>query len=138
MLQQLLRTYLFLIPLVVLCIAEAIKLLVEWMRTGKWHEKLFHPGGMPSTHSAFVTSLLIIVWKKLGVHSVEFAMAFVFACITWYDAMSSRRAIGQQATMLNRLQHWQHFTERLGHSLREVLAGIAVGAAITAVGIVLS
>src|SRR3989339_1645506 len=123
--QTLLHTYLFLIPLVVIVLAEITKMLVEQARSGSWHVRVFHPGGMPSSHAAFVTSLLIVVGKKLGMDSVEFAIAFVFAVITWYDAMSSRRAIGDQAKVLNRLQHWQHFTETLGHSFKEVIAGIA-------------
>lgn len=137
-LQDLLRAYPYLIPLVVAFLCELTKLTVESMRGGVWHMSLFQPGGFPSTHSAFSTSLLIIVWKKLGVESIEFAIAFVFACMIWYDAMSSRRAIGEQAKVLNRLQHWQHFTERLGHSFLEVIGGISFGAVVTAIGILLS
>ena len=55
-----LRTYLFLIPLVVMLLTEIAKVTVEWWQTGNWHAKLFHPGGMPSSHSAFVMSLLIL------------------------------------------------------------------------------
>lgn len=127
----LLQTYLFLTPLIVLLTAEATKVVVEGVRHGNWHEKLFHSGGMPSTHSAFVTSLLIITQRQRGMDSVEFAIAFVFACVMWYDAMSSRRAIGEQAKILNRLQQWQHFTERLGHSFGEVVGGIVFGTVVT-------
>lgn len=134
---HLFRDYLFAIPLVVLVLAEIAKVLFEGMRTGRWHEPLFRAGGMPSTHSAFVTSLLIVVGHKLGPKSVEFAIAFVFACIVWYDAMSSRRALGEQAAILNRLQNWQKLTERLGHSFRQVIVGIAFGAVITMIGILL-
>ncbi|PIP65367.1 hypothetical protein COW95_02615 [Candidatus Peregrinibacteria bacterium CG22_combo_CG10-13_8_21_14_all_49_11] len=135
---ELFREYLFLIPLVVLVLCECTKIVVEGMRTGSWHHHLFHPGGMPSGHSAFVTSLLIIVWRKLGPSSVEFTIAFVFACIVWYDAMSARRALGQHSEVINRLQDWKHFSERLGHSFSEVLAGIAFGCVVTWVGIWLS
>lgn len=130
-----LKTYPFLIPLIVLLITEVTKMFVEEIKNGTWHARLFHPGGMPSSHSAFVTSLLIIVGYKLGMGSMEFAIAFVFAAITWYDAMSSRRAIGDQAKVLNKLQHLQHFTEQLGHSFIEVIAGVIFGAAITVLGI---
>ncbi len=133
--QSLLHTYLFLIPLTVLVLAEITKAIVEMARSQVWHLHLFHPGGMPSSHSAFVMSLLIVVGKKLGVESVEFAIVFVFAAITWYDAMSSRRAIGEQAKVLNRLQHWQHFAEQLGHSFKEVVGGILFGAVVTVIGI---
>lgn len=130
-----LHTYLFLIPIIVLVLCEITKVAVESWRTGNWQAKLFHPGGIPSSHSAFVTSLIIVVGRKLGMDTVEFAIAVVFACITWYDAMSSRRAIGEQAKVLNRLQHWQKFSTQLGHSARQVLAGILFGAAVTMVGI---
>lgn len=141
MLQQIqstLHEYLFVIPLIVLLLCEITKLTVEGVRTGRWHTKLFHPGGMPSSHSAFVMSLLIIVGRKLHVTSPEFAIAFCFACVTWYDAMSSRRAIGEQAKIINRLQHWKHLSERLGHTAREVLGGIAFGAVVTILGIWIS
>ena len=132
---HLLRDYLFLIPIVVMVLSELTKMSVARMRTGSWHEGLFRPGGMPSSHSAFVTSLLIIVERKLGATSIEFAMAFVFASVVWYDAMSVRRAVGEQAEMLNRLQHWRKFSERVGHSFKEVIAGIIFGTVVTYIGV---
>lgn len=134
-LHEILRTYIFLIPLIVGLSAEAVKVIKEGFQHGTWHENIFRPGGMPSSHSALVTSLLIVVGYREGMESVMFAVAFVFASIVWYDAMSSRRAIGKQAEMLNRLQHWEHFSERLGHSFREVVGGIVFGAAVTSLGI---
>ena len=136
--QELLRQYLFLIPLVVLVASEITKLAVSYLKTGSWHEKFFHPGGFPSSHSAFVTSLLIIVWRRLGPDSAEFAIAFCFACIVWYDAIFARRELGIRAHTLNRLQHWEKLRERLGHSFAEVLGGIGFGAAVTILGISLS
>lgn len=135
MIKDLVSTYIFLIPLIVGLLSELLKIMTEGIERGVWHEGLFRPGGMPSSHSALVTSLLMIVGFKEGLHSVSFAIAFVFASIVWYDAMGSRRAIGKQAEVLNRLQHWEHFSERLGHSLKEVIGGIVFGAAVTACGI---
>lgn len=135
---SILRTYIFLIPLVVLFGSEMLKMFIDQIRTGQWHAPLFRPGGMPSSHSAFVTSLLIVVSRKTGIDSTEFAIAVVFSCIVWYDAMSARRALGEQAEILNRLQHWKHLRERLGHSFKEVIGGIAFGAIVTSLGIWLS
>ena len=134
----LLRLYPFLIPLVVGLLCEATKIVCEGIRTGNWHAGIFRAGGMPSTHSAFVMSLLIVVWRKLGVESTEFAIAVVFAIIVWYDAMHARREIGEQAKVLNRMQQWKHFAERVGHSGLEVVGGIAFGAAVTWIGILVS
>lgn len=131
----LLRIYIFLIPVIVMMLCEAAKIAVEYARTGKWATGAFQPGGMPSSHSAFVTSLLIVLARRMGTDSTEFAIAFVFACVVWYDAISLRRSVGQQAELLNRLQQWKHLRERVGHSSLEVLAGIAFGAIVTAIGI---
>ncbi|TSC58434.1 MAG: hypothetical protein Greene041619_658 [Candidatus Peregrinibacteria bacterium Greene0416_19] len=135
---SLLRTYLFLIPLLVLLLAEVTKAAVARARTGTWHDKIFHPGGMPSSHSAFVTSLLIIVERKLSTESIEFAIAFCFACIVWYDAVMVRGMLGKQAEILNHLQPWRHLRTRLGHSLPEVAGGILFGAVVTWIGIAVS
>jgi len=137
-LSNLLRTYLFLIPLVVLFLCEITKYVVEEFRTGNGQRHLFQQGGMPSSHSAFVTSLLIIVGRKMGVESVEFAIAVVFACIVWYDAIGVRAVLGEQARVLNVLQHFHRLKETLGHSFSEVFAGIAFGAVVTIVGIWMS
>jgi acid phosphatase family membrane protein YuiD len=133
-----LRLYPFLIPLVVMFLCEITKIVTEGLESGNWKGGLFRAGGMPSTHSAFVTSLLIVVGRKTGVESIAFAISFVFATITWYDAMNSRRAIGEQAKILNRLQSWEKLSERLGHSFVEVIGGIMFGAGVTLIGIWLS
>jgi len=135
---NILRQYLFLIPVVVMLLCELTKAGVEHLRSGQWHLALFRSGGMPSTHSAFVTSLLIIVAHKTGFDTVEFAIAFAIAAIVWYDAMNVRREVGLQAEVLNRLQKWKHLTVRVGHSFLEVIGGIVFGTAVTYVGIWLS
>ncbi len=131
----LLRTYVFLVPVIAMLLSEITKILVDYARTGRWTTGMFRPGGMPSTHSAFVTSLLIVIARRNGFESSEFAIAFVFAAVVWYDAISLRRTVGEQAVLLNRLQQWQHLRERVGHSSREMFAGIAFGAIVTAIGI---
>lgn len=133
-----LRTYLFLIPLVVLLLSEITKYVVDEIRSGSGHRHLFQQGGMPSTHSAFVMSLVIIVGHKMGNDSVEFAITVVLACIVWYDAIGVRAVLGEQARVLNVLQHFHRLKETLGHSFTEVFAGIAFGAAVTMVGIWMS
>jgi len=137
--RSLFSTYPFLIPLVVLVLSEATKILTDSVREGGFAiHRAFHPGGMPSTHSGFVTSLLIVVARKVGIESVEFAISLVFASIIWYDAFHARREIGLQAEVLNRLQRWRRFTTELGHSFKEVLGGILFGAAVTMIGIWIS
>ena len=135
---QLLHEYIFLIPLIVMVLSDLLKTTIEGVRTGNWHAGLFQSGGMPSSHSAFVTSLLIVVNNRAGATSVSFAIVFVFACIVWYDAMIVRREVGLQAEVLNKLQKKRHFSERVGHSFKQVVAGILFGAVVTQIGIMLS
>lgn len=130
-----LRTYVFLVPVIAMVLCECAKVAVDYFRTGRWSGGMFRPGGMPSTHSAFVTSLLIVIARRNGFESSEFAIAFVFASVVWYDAISLRRTVGEQAAILNTLQKKLHLRERVGHSAREMLAGIAFGSIVTIVGI---
>lgn len=98
-------------------------------------------GGMPSSHSAFVTSLTTAVGLKLGLDSPEFAITFAIAMIVMVDASGVRRAAGQQARILNKLveqwgkQYDPHFVESklkelLGHTPFEVFVGALLGIAI--------
>lgn len=130
-------SYPFLIPLGVGILCEIVKVMVETYETGNWKGGLFRAGGMPSTHSSLVTSLMIVVGYDLGVHSVEFAICVIFACIVWYDATHSRREVGELGKILNRMQHERFFTERTGHSIKEVIGGIAFGTALTWLGLVI-
>jgi len=100
-------------------------------------------GGMPSSHSAFVTSLATAVGLQNGFSSTEFAISTVFALVVMYDAAGVRRAAGQQARILNKLvEQWEksnfsdtdkHLKELLGHTPKEVFAGALLGMAIALV-----
>lgn len=98
--------------------------------------RLVGSGGMPSSHSAFVTALSMSVGKLLGFNSPEFAICAVFAFIVMYDAAGVRRAAGKQARILNiiikEMQDTGKFEEErlkelIGHTPVEVIAGAAVG-----------
>lgn len=121
------RTYPFAVCVIVMLCSEITKHLFEGAYRGIW----FDHGGIPSSHSAFVTSLLIVVERMNGLQSTEFAISTVFAGIVWYDALFVRRAVGKQAKMLNIMQQLEQFSERIGHSFMEVIAGIAFGAGLT-------
>ena len=93
-------------------------------------------GGMPSSHSSFVTALAVLVGFDKGFASTEFAMTAVFAIIVMYDASGVRRAVGKQAEILNQIvddffhgkfdQH-ERLKELVGHTPKEVLVGAALG-----------
>lgn len=131
--QSILSYYIVLVPVSVGFFAEATKILFEGILEGKWKNGLLRPGGIPSSHSAMVTSLVMVVGHKSGTMSAEFAIAFVLALFIWYDAANSRKAIGEQAKILNSLQGSIKLSERVGHSVLEVMGGIAFGIAFTAI-----
>ena len=98
--------------------------------------RIFTSGGMPSSHSSFVTSLSTLVGLERGFNSTEFAVALVFSLIIMYDASGVRRAVGKQATILNQIvddiHHGKHIKpdklkELVGHTPFEVLMGALLG-----------
>lgn len=95
--------------------------------------RIFTSGGMPSSHSSFVTSLSTLVGMEYGFNSTEFAVVAVFSMIIMYDASGVRRAVGKQAVILNQivddLQHKKHIEQKklkelVGHTPVEVFGAI--------------
>lgn len=92
-------------------------------------------GGMPSSHSAVVTSLMTAIGLSEGFDSPIFAVSFVFSFIVMYDAAGVRRAAGKQAAILNQLIHSKQvkvdtnekLKELLGHTPIQVFVGAIYG-----------
>ncbi len=93
-------------------------------------------GGMPSSHSAAVSSLATGIAIADGLGSSIFALALWFAAVTMYDAAGIRRAASIQAHILNQMieELFQghpisdvKLRELLGHTPIEVFAGMALG-----------
>ena len=63
--------------------------------------RIITSGGMPSSHSSFVTCLSTMLGVKYGFNSDMFAIAAVFSFIIMYDASGVRQAVGKQATIIN-------------------------------------
>ena len=99
-------------------------------------KRIVSSGGMPSSHSSFVTALAVMVGYDKGFSSTEFAMVAVFAVIVMYDASGVRRAVGKQAELLNQIvddffhgkfdQH-EKLKELVGHTPKEVIFGALLG-----------
>ena len=90
-------------------------------------------GGMPSSHSAVVTSLATMIAKHEGFNSPIFAVACGFEFIVMYDACNLRKAVGNQAKFLNDLlkekntTNYEKFQELTGHTVIQVIAGFVIG-----------
>lgn len=87
-------------------------------------------GGMPSQHSAFVTSVMTAVFLLEGFSSL-FVLAFTLAVIVMYDAAHVRLQVGKQAVFLQELAKKMNVKTELkivkGHTMQEVLVGAAIG-----------
>lgn len=103
-------------------------------------ERLFGDGGMPSGHSATVSSLAVIAALRRGTGSFEFAATAVFAIVVCHDAMGVRLETGKQAAVINEiLRSFEILTENtlpetklkelVGHTPLQVAAGILLGIA---------
>ena len=122
-------------------IAQVLKLLIYagLNRKLEW-ERLFGDGGMPSGHSATVTSVAVYSALQYGTGSFEFAVCALLAIIVCHDAMGVRLETGKQAQLLNEMvkafEVWtkedlpeMKLKEFVGHTPIQVLAGMLIGIA---------
>ncbi len=122
-------------------IAQVLKVIIYAVLNKKldW-ERLVGDGGMPSGHSATVSSLCIASLLYYGPSSFEFAVTGVLAVIVCHDAMGVRHEAGKQAAVLNDLiKTLEMFDikklptvtlkEFVGHTPIQVTAGILIGTA---------
>ncbi|EGL84233.1 acid phosphatase/vanadium-dependent haloperoxidase related protein [Caldalkalibacillus thermarum TA2.A1] len=141
---EIFSNYPFWAAITAIALAQLIKVPLYYIpnRTLNWG-LIFSTGGMPSSHSAAVTSLSTAVAIEHGLESTLFAISAVLALIVMFDAAGVRRHAGEQAVVLNRLvedvnqlieemKNWNMQTkqvkrkklkELLGHQPIEVLMG---------------
>ena len=102
--------------------------------------RLFGDGGMPSGHSATVTSLATFCGLHFGFGSYQFALAGILAIIVCHDATGVRQETGKQAAVLNEIIEAfellapdkiseANLKEFVGHTPIQVMAGILLGIA---------
>lgn len=121
-------------------IAQVLKVIINAIVNRKLDlERLVGDGGMPSGHSATVTSLAVFLALANGPGSVEFAIAAILAVIVCHDASGVRMETGKQAAIINELVDFfeNHSKEEItdvklkelvGHTPLQVAAGILLGA----------
>ena len=125
------------VPFLVWFVIQIVKFITDWIVNRKPnYKRLFGAGGMPSSHSAVVTSLATLIGMEYGVESGIFALSCVFSAVVMYDAAGVRRAAGKQATLLNKLVEnaansgivvSEKLVEVLGHTPLQVLVGAIIG-----------
>lgn len=126
-------------------VAQVVKTIIYAIINRKFDVgRLFGDGGMPSGHSATVTSMALMVGLVRGFGTVEFAISFILATIVCHDATGVRRETEKQAFLINELvKAFSELSEDklpevklkqfVGHSPIQVIAGILVGIATASV-----
>ncbi|MBQ9359650.1 MAG: divergent PAP2 family protein [Lachnospiraceae bacterium] len=138
--QELIGNSLFMAAAISWAVAQVIKTLINLIVTKSFDPgRLIGSGGMPSSHSAFVTGLAVSAFVNLGPGSPVFAVAFVVAFVVMYDAMGVRRETGKQAELLNQITeifsaNYAEFDTPekalkvlVGHTPLQVLFGCIIG-----------
>ncbi|HLT00509.1 MAG TPA: divergent PAP2 family protein [Acholeplasma sp.] len=138
------------ISIVSLLTAQVMKFIIDAIVNKKLNESiLISTGGMPSSHSALVTSLAVSIAlfeiHEFGQVSTIFAIALVLALVVLHDSMGVRYEASKHARELNQIKlrlnlienidvEEKKLKEALGHKPREVFAGILLGALIAVIG----
>ncbi|MEM7128159.1 MAG: divergent PAP2 family protein [Chloroflexota bacterium] len=132
------------LPVSIVFLVQFFKFITESVQKGNLNwDSLARSGGMPSSHSAMVSSLATAVAYKEGMGSNLFAVAVVLAVIVVHDARGIRHESGKQAMSINRLMRevfenptdifeqqsvvYEELKERMGHTSVEVFMGTVVG-----------
>lgn len=137
---NILKNHVLLTGLVGWFLAQMLKIPIGFLRTHRWNWALFFgAGGMPSSHSALVTSTAAAVGLYYGFNSPVFGVATAIAMIVVYDATGIRRQAGMQAQKINILVEEllkghpiseEHLREVLGHTPLEAMGGVLLGLAV--------
>lgn len=99
---------------------------------------MYSDGGMPSGHSATISSLAMFSLLSYGPGSFQFAVTFILAIIICHDATGVRQETGKQTILLKEfLRAFEELGKEdfpeiklkrfVGHTPVQVLAGIMVG-----------
>ena len=111
--------------------AGIMKFLINSFKARRLAFDLIGYGGLPSNHSAIVSSTATLIAMREGIGHPAFGVAVTLAFIVMLDANSLRRQVGKHAVAINKLAASMpgHPTlrERIGHSRPEIITGIALG-----------
>jgi acid phosphatase family membrane protein YuiD len=123
-------------PFLAWLVAGVSKFVINSIKAKQLAFGLIGYGGLPSNHSAIVSSMAALIALKEGIGHPAFGVAITLAFIVMLDANSLRRQVGKHAVVINKLatgaSDHQALRERMGHTRLEITAGIAVGTAVAA------
>ena len=133
-------------------LAQGIKIPLHYIKKKEWRPDLFfQTGGMPSSHSAGVSTLTTYIALQRGVPTFDFALSLVYGLIVMYDAQGVRRQTGELTLKVNSLNDLiekiqkdeavefkqeapKKLKEMLGHKPEEVIGGAFFGVLVGIIG----
>ena len=140
---DLLSNRLLVIPIITWFIAQFIKMTIHSVLERSFSfSRFFGDGGMPSAHSATVTSLAVTAGWVCGFGGAEFAITTLLAIIVMKDAVGVRREAGKQALVIKQIANAfnamflekdeavraEKLKEFVGHTKTQVFFGALLGA----------
>jgi acid phosphatase family membrane protein YuiD len=118
-------------------LAQFLKVVLGYRQTRRFRiERLLDTGGMPSSHTALVTTLTVGVAYYSGIGSAMFSITLIFSMYIVFEAAGLRQEVGKQARVLNELVddllethhlNTSRLKELVGHTWGEVSVGFLVG-----------
>ncbi|MED3564075.1 acid phosphatase [Bacillus sp. MUM 116] len=126
-------------------LAQGLKIPIHYVKKKEWRPELFfETGGMPSSHSAGVSTLTTFIALKRGLPTFDFALSLVYGLIVMYDAQGIRRQTGELTLKVNSMNDLmekihkeeslefkqnapKRLKEMLGHQPEEVVGGALFG-----------
>jgi acid phosphatase family membrane protein YuiD len=117
--------------------AQFIKLFIDLLQKKRFNIlRVLDTGGMPSSHTAVVTTLTVGVAVYQGISSPLFGISLIISLYFIFEATGLRQEVGNQARVLNeilaKVKDEHHFStdelrELVGHTWAEVIGGFALG-----------
>ena len=144
-LMQIITNPVLIVPACSWIIAQVLKSIISAIMNKKFSfDRLVGDGGMPSGHSATVTSLAVMCGIVNGFDSAVFGLATIFAIVVMHDATGVRREAGKHArSIISIIEVLEDYlfenddvikTDKLkvlvGHTPLQVVVGSALGIAI--------
>lgn len=134
---QLPKNRFLIVPVITWFCIQVFKVVWDLVTTKKFNfKRILGAGGMPSSHTAIVVSLSVLIGREYGFDSAIFALSMIFSFIVMYDAAGVRRAAGKQARLLNKIvetpglsdiEVQERLVEVLGHTPFQVIVGAIIG-----------
>ncbi|MCM3566857.1 divergent PAP2 family protein [Neobacillus mesonae] len=133
------------LSLLSIALAQGVKIPLYYIKKKEWRPDLFFStGGMPSSHSAGVSTLTTYIALQRGMPTFDFALSLIYGLIVMYDAQGVRRQTGELTLKVNSLNELiekihkeeslefkedapKKLKEVLGHQPEEVLGGALLG-----------